>query len=280
MTSTDTLNFAAYPFYQWDSLMAAQTQADTAVVGCTGVSLDSIFPMQTVPDPIYRKSMFTHHSLPVKHDSLIVRSDTVPSAWLFAVLVVLSALLCIYLKVRKINIRDLGHSLIDHRAMDRTLRNNNLTHSSMLTPMGMLATASIATVAYTAAMQYTGIIGFLLLTLALIVAYIVRNGIIRLLGLVFDNQSGVNIYITNNYLYHLALAIIVVPLLFPMIYAPWGNVVVYIIAALVAIEFVMRFSNGIKLFLTQSKDFHFHLFYYLCAVELIPVLVLVKFFIG
>ena len=280
MGITDTLNLSAYPFYQWDSLIAAQPQEDTMAIGCTGVPVDSIFRMRELPETVYRKSMFTHHNMPVQHDSLIPRENPAPPAWLFAVLVILTALLCLYLRQRKLTIKDLAQSLVDHRAMDRNLRNNNLTHSAMLTPMGLLVSVAMALAIHTVALAHTGFVGFLLLSLALIAAYMTRNGIIRLLGNIFDNRAGVNIDITSNYLYHLALAIIIVPLLYPMAYAHWGDGIIYAIGGITAVEFFMRLYNGINLFLKQSKNFHFHLFYYLCAVELIPFLVLIKLFIS
>lgn len=280
MTTSDTLNLAAFPFYQWDSVVASQAQADTTTVGCSGVPLDSIFRVQETPDTVYRKSIFTHHNMPVEHTELIVRNEPAQPAWLFVILVLLTASLCLYMRLHKIGLKELGQSLLDRRAMDRNLRNNNLTHNAMLSPMGLLATASLSVAVHTTAMAHTGLLGFLLLWLGLTGAYMTRNGLIYLLGNLFDNRAGVNIYITNNYLFHLALSIVVVPLLFPMVYAPWGGSMIYVIGGVTAVEFFMRLYNGIKLFLTQSKDFYFHLFYYLCTVELIPILVLIKFFIS
>lgn len=280
MTTNDTLNLAAYPFYQWDSVVAAQPQADTAAPGCNGVPMDSIFKAHEVQDTVYRKSMFTHHNMPVQHSELIVRNEPAQPAWLFVILILITALLCIYMRAHKIGLKELGQSLLDSRAMDRNLRNNNLTHNAMLSPMGLLVTAAISVAVHTTAMAHTGLVGYLLLWLGLTGAYMTRNGIIYLLGNLFDNRAGANIYVANNYLFHLALSIAVVPMLFPMVYAPWGGGMIYAIAGVTAVEFIMRFYNGMKLFLTQSKDFYFHLFYYLCTVELIPILVLIKFIVG
>ena len=60
-------------------------------------------------------------------------------------------------------------------------------------------------------------------------------------------------------------------------YLPWGNgVVLDILAGLIVVEFIVRLFRGMKLFLTQSSNAHFYLFYYLCIVEFIPILVLIK----
>jgi hypothetical protein len=70
-----------------------------------------------------------------------------------------------------------------------------------------------------------------------------------------------------------------VPLTLMLLYVPWGNTAVLVaMGALVALTFVMRMIRGVKLFLTISSTLSFYLFYYLCTVEAIPIVILIWWF--
>ncbi len=270
MNSPDTLNLAALPFYQWDTFVAPQSDPE---VGVVPAMLDSIFCEHD--SVVYRPSLFSSHSLMPQDRNLTPRPDSTTAPWIFGVLVLLTALLCLYYRMRKITFGPLLTALVDSRAMDRMLRNNNMTRSIQLFPMGML---TVAVVALT--LQPVPLWQYLLLTAGLIVAYALRNGLMRFLATVFDNSGAVSTYVISNYLYHLTLATLLLPMLFLHFYLPrGGEMMLYVMVGLVAVEFLTRLVRGLKLFLTQSSGAHFYLFYYLCIVEIVPILVLLKLFI-
>ena len=237
--------------------------------------VDSVFCEQKPTSEIQRPSLFTGHTL-VQHDNgLQTRTDNTAPAWIFAILVLLSALLCIYYRLHKITAKNLLHSLVDSRAMDRMLRNNNMPRIVQLIPMGLLMVASLSLpVAHFS--DHIPFGSYLLLSAAAMLAYLLRNLLLRLFGTIFDDNTAVVSYITSNYLYHLVLASVTLPLLFLFFYLPRGNVALDILAGLIVLEFILRLVRGLKLFLTQSSNAHFYLFYYLCIVEIIPILVLIK----
>ena len=277
MESNDTLNLSALPFYQWDSVIAAQPQE----AKFAGVAMmDSVFSQEVPSDSLLRTSLFTGHSLKRVDSNLIPRHDTTMPSWLFVLLLALTALLTLYYRSHKLRLSDLLASLTSSRTMDRTLRNNNLLRTALLIPAALLMTACVALPVHQTAMAHTGVGGYLLLWAGLSAAYLLRNGVVRLLGSIFDNTAAIEIYLTSNYLYHLTLATLLLPLLFPYLYLPWGHdTLFYILAGIVVVELVMRLFRGLQLFLTQSKSAHLFLFYYLCIVELVPILVLAKWLI-
>lgn len=277
MDTLDTLDLGTIPFYLWDSVIAAQPQeAEFAGVEM----MDSVFCTRAATDSVMRPSLFEGHSLAPSHPSLQPRMvDTAP-AWVFVLLLSLVALLTLYYRTRKLRIADLAASLVSVRTMDRTLRNNNMIHTRQLAWIAPLLTGCLSLAVHQAAMTHTGLLGFLLLWAALTLAYYLRNGVARLLGMVFDSSDAVNIYITSNYLFHLALPTLLVPLLFPFVYLPWGHeVFTYLIAGITAFELIVRLFRSLQLFLTNSVGSRFYLFYYLCTVELVPILVLAKWII-
>ena len=273
MTTIDTIQ-TALPFYLWDSPYQLPEQAEANV----GIPLDSIFPPREIQSPVVRRSLFTHTTLPTTHDTLQQRPETSPTAWVFVYLIALCGLLFLYHSRRKLRLADTLHSAVDRRAMDRFVRGNNLGGISLL-PMGLFAISALSLMVYLKAMGHTAFSTCLLFAVALAALYIIRNALIHFLGNVFEDTDATSAYITSNYIYHDILAVGLIPLLFLMAYMPWGdNAAFYIAAGLTALCLISRLFRGLKLFLTLSKSRSFYLFYYLCIVELVPLLVVVKWF--
>lgn len=276
----DSLNIQ--PFYSWDTIpyevQVAEPDAGVAV-GDT-FSLYFLCDSSAVLPPATRQSMFAGHGFPYRNETLHARTDTSAPLWIFGVLVLLVLLTTLYYRSHKLTLKNLLASLVDTRAMDRTLRESNLSSRIRYVAMGLLAVASLMLPVHMMALAKTGIGGYLLLTAGVAVAYLLRNGLMRLLAVVFDNRAAVDSYIVSNYMYHLALATVVLPLLFPLCYFPSGTeVLLYIVAGIVILEFLMRLFRGMKLFLTHSSGPYVYLFYYLCIVEIVPILVLMKWII-
>ena len=278
MPETDTIQQpdSLLPFYQWPSY--TQDTVDTG----TGVLFDSIFRPCNADSLVVRPSLFTGHSLAPQHDSLANRPQTAAPAWLFAVVVLLCTLLCLYCRGRKIKFGELMKSTVDVRAAERLLRNLTQGRISTLMPVSPILCAALAMVVWNmTTMHDTGFTGYMLLTLGLTAAYLLRNGLLRLLATIFDQQATMTIYIGGNYLFHLVLAGITVPLLFAVVYIhAAATVAAWCIGLMAALVFVMRFIRGVQLFLTNTKNFSLFLFYYLCTIEMTPLLVLLKWFIS
>ena len=273
MPDADT-TIALLPFYQWDTTPAPIPEPEVNV----GLPLDSLFRPYDVAEPVYRQSMFVPSAIAPEHQQLLPRTNTAQPAWMFVLLMTLVALVYLYYHIRKIKPKHLPQAIVDHRAMDRMVRDNNLTPMRLMS-IGIFTMAVLATMLHQKAMVHTGFAGWLLLTAVLSTAYMFRLGLIRLLGNIFDRQEAVSTYITSNYLYHLSLTTLTLPLLPLFIYLPRGNdMVFYIIAGLAALCFLARLIRGLQVFLTFSKSSSFYLFYYLCIVEIAPLVILAKWF--
>lgn len=269
-------------FYLWDTLPYPVTEQAPDF----GMAADSAYRFLLVPDTeavhdtLMRVSLFVGHALPMQHAGLLQRSVAGAPVWVFAVLLALVALTTLYFRRHKLGMRDLLASLVDWRTMDRMLRNNNMARTVALVPAGLLVSACIALPVHQLAMARTGFVGYLLLAASLMALYLLRNGLIRLLATMFDDRQAVGMYVISNYLYHLTLTVLLLPLLFLQTYLPHGGEeVLWVMAGVAVLELLMRAVRGLNVFLTNSLCSHLYLFYYLCTVEVIPVLVLVKWFL-
>ena len=275
---SDTIQYtdSLQPFYMWHDAFP-MGNVDT----CKGVPLDSIFSAIGRGDLVVRPSLFSGHDLSRSHTDLTLRIFEVVPAWVFVVVLLLSVALCLFYNKHKIYIWEVMKSTVDMRSVARLLRIQSLNRAGAMLPVALILASSLALMIWTAALQETGLRGYLLLALALAVAYLLRNGLLRLLAAVFDRKPVMSAYITTGYLHHLLLATFVVPMLFVQVYVPNAqNATLWTAGILTILLFLMRFTKGIQLFLTKTQGFNLFLFYYLCTVEVIPLLVLLKWFIS
>lgn len=270
--ATDTL---ALPFY----LQHEAYHVDTAREVNTGIPLDSIFRPYDAPDTVYRQTMFIGHKLVPSHQALQERPDMAAPGWLFVAIVMLCAALCFYYRIHKLKIRELTKSFFDSHAASRTMRSS--LQGAALLPIALILCASISLAIWHMALQYTNPLICLLIALGLTVGYLLRNALLSALATVFDSREAMSTYINGNYIYHLLLATVITPMLFILVYLPGAaQTTAVVMGGLAALTFILRFLRGSKLFLTISKGFNLFLFYYLCTVELIPLLVALKWIIS
>lgn len=259
-------------------IIADSNVATEAEHQCIGLTLDSLFPHRDIAPETLRESLLNGHGYAACNNGLIARTSPDVSVWILATVLAVSLLLFLYYRLRKISLADILRSVIDHRSMERIIRNSNLTPARLM-PIALFVAAETAMAIHRYALSGAATLPILAIALAL--AYLLRNALFRLLGNVFEEKQAFGIYITNAYFYHLALATLIIPFLFLQIFvAQIAPAAFYTICGLVALCYTMRIARGLKLFLTFSKSFNFFLFYYLCIVESIPLLVLIKTFIS
>jgi hypothetical protein len=120
----------------------------------------------------------------------------------------------------------------------------------------------------------------ILASLALILGFFsfIKLVLIRLSGVVFKTAEMARkqqIIYLNSYN---ATGVLLLPLLFVLIIIP-GNNILYVILFIVAIMFVYRWVQTIVIGINITHFNTFHLILYLCTLEIIPMLVLIKIFI-
>ena len=268
----DTLDINSLPFWQWQYSQPGNEALNT------GIPFDSIHPVRELPDTVFRESIIAPHGLTVVHSGEQDRPTGTP-AWIFVTMLLITALTCLLFHLRNIKPKLLLKSAIDLRAMDRLMRDCNLNRSLTMLPMGLLLVATLCLPVQQSLWTQSGILGYLALVGAIGILYIFRNWLLRLLGNTFDNKQGIGLYIASNYLYHLIETTVAIAILFLYFYLPGGRMTMtWILVVCLCIGFLTRFLRSVKIFLTHPNGSCFYLFYYLCIVEVIPILVFLKWF--
>lgn len=280
MQQIDTLP----PYYATDSIsLPADTVGDT--LGCTSsytCIYDSLFSFVEPAPPTLRKSLFTHHQLAVQNSHEITIQHQGSPGWFFGFIVLSIFLIGIYLHQKQLKIVTLLQSAIDTRALDRMLRDTNLTHAVDQAPIALMMLLPVSLVCYFFFFPHnisTGLdIGqYLLLLLACYAVYFTRNGIFRIVGNAFDNQESMHMYLSNNYIFHLLYTIVASAFAFFVFYTDnVGKIFFYILAGIIGFLFVIRLFRGMQIILTLSKSQKFYLFYYLCILEIVPIVFITK----
>lgn len=274
MLQIDTL--PAYS-YTPDTVLEAPIQLPDVVC-----AYDTIFAPLEAKEPVLRKSLFIHHELQVKsgHERIIVR-DNAPG-WLFGVIVISLFLIFNFLRRKQINILELLQSAIDHRALDRLLRDSNLTHPTSQAPIAMIMLLPISLIGYCSFMPHSSkvlvdITTYLLVLVVCFAIYFIRNGVMRLIGSAFGNNEAVNLYLASNYIFHLLYAIVGAGMAFFVCYTgEMGQVFLFATLGMLGLLLLARFIRGMQIILTLSKNSRFYLFYYLCILEIVPIVIIAK----
>lgn len=270
MLQTDTL-----PPYT----LLADTTADSLRTLC---AYDSLFTPMGRIEPTLHKSLFTHHLLPVEHTHQIPIQHHGTPGW-FLIFIALSLFLInAFLRSKQIGLLDLLQSAINSRSMDRLLRDSNLTHASDQAIIAPLMLLPISLIAYHSFIPnvsnlWLNILHYLIILLSCCGIYYLRNAIFRLFGNAFDNNEAIHLYLSSNYIYHLLYGIVASLFAFFIFYTDRvGTTFLYILLALLALLFIVRLLRGLQLFLTNAKTPKFYLFYYLCILEIVPIIVATK----
>ncbi|WP_207426773.1 DUF4271 domain-containing protein [Pedobacter sp. SYSU D00535] len=126
--------------------------------------------------------------------------------------------------------------------------------------------------------SYTGFDWFVRLSVVVIAVYTLKILVVRLLGFLFDARKMVKEYVSILYLSYFNAALLFLPIviafsLSPARYAPFY---IYISFLLIGCTFFFQFLRAITNILSGHKFPIIYLFIYLCALEICPILILVK----
>jgi hypothetical protein len=119
---------------------------------------------------------------------------------------------------------------------------------------------------------------YLSISVLIIVLYVLKIVFLRMLGYLFNIQKPINEYVSILYLSYFNIALMFIPLviafaLSPLKYGPYYIAISYI---LLIIVFVFQFIRAGVNILSHYRFSKVYLFLYFCALEICPILILIK----
>ena len=275
-----TTDSTFHPFYFYDTSFLYDPSLIDTTNQSVGTDFDSLLSHYEWPEIQYRKSLFTGHAMPVKHRA---QERTVDNAggWIFGAVIVAVLLIALFLSRTRIKLGEALGSAFSLRVMARIFRDHNIIKTSALLPAGLIYMIEFALLGFyfggsdvASSLDATPFGTYLVILVACIVGYLLRLGLISLLGNVFQNGTAIGLYNATSFLLHLVGAILLAPLLLLVFfYEPFAQSCLWTAIFIVVIIFIVRIIRGLLLILTHSTSSRFYLFYYLCIVEIVPFLI-------
>ena len=257
-------------------LLPANAVEDTTLV---------LSPAYSMADSVeYRTSIFAGHTLQPTHSELLprqgVRFDSI-----FAIVIVIVALFaCIYYRFHRISIHEAVAAFFNNYSFNYLQRERNMLHTINFMPSLLLLSATLALYVYSIRIHLSPFdidISDYLLTLAIFVGIalvlLLRNAVIYFFGNVFENQEGATRYMLQGYLSQLLVATIMLPLLLICVYLPLPSTTYILVTSIpLALFLIVSLVRGVNLFLSYPKCSNLFLIYYLCILDIAPLLILLK----
>lgn len=118
------------------------------------------------------------------------------------------------------------------------------------------------------------------LLMALILGFlVVKNLLISVTGSLFKTKSVSRQYKANNLFFNTISALSLIPLML-ISYFDKGNTILLATIAILAIIFIFRVVRGLLITLRVEKYSLYQIFLYLCALEILPIVVIIKLIIS
>lgn len=108
---------------------------------------------------------------------------------------------------------------------------------------------------------------------------IVRYIIMQALGFIFKTKGVVRQFITNNIFFNTLSTLLILPLLILTVYSR-TYLILYVTAGILIFLFIFRLIRGMLIAFELRTYSGYQIFLYLCALEILPVFVLIKILTG
>ena len=112
----------------------------------------------------------------------------------------------------------------------------------------------------------------------IVLIYVLKMAFVVLAGFLFDTSEMAGKQRRVYFNFNNTIGVILLPLLFLLLIIP-SIYLLYVILCIVAIIFMLRWAQIISLGISMSHYNIIHLILYLCTLEIIPMVVLVKIFV-
>lgn len=131
---------------------------------------------------------------------------------------------------------------------------------------------------YHLAFSGSGFQFYLSISVLIVVLYILKIVILRVLGHLFNVQKPVNEYVTILYLSYFNLSLLFIPLVIAFALSPLKYAPIFIAISLILLGTIFAFQfirAGVNI-LSNNRFSKVYLFLYFCALEICPILILIK----
>lgn len=231
---------------------------------------------------IYRESILEGHACPVV-EGMSQRSQNSQPNWIFILLLIVTFALVKLIRGFYGSIQEILVASVNKIRLNLQLRQNNFAKPQVETITVLLYTSVLAMPVFLLMNEYgtafvnTGILNYLIVWMSMFLFVLLKIGIMRLLGNVFNCNISTAAYIANTDIYNVLSTAVLIPMVLTACYSnlPVMNMI-YVMGIFAAAMFVFRLLRGTVLIFAESQISKLYLFYYAVVVEIVPLLILGK----
>jgi len=240
------------------------------------------FRSQVFPEPGYGPSIFVSHKLS-PHDFRHAEPRQIQPDWIPGILLLCFFLLAWVQVFFHKRVTQVFRAPFSQRFVNQLIRDGNLFQERISVALAIVYILVLGLYLYqfnewVLHLVIPGISGFAfygLILLAVVLVPVLKAGVIQFLGSIFKTKETTYGYLLN----HFVIALISGPLLLAglvfIIYLK-SVTLLYAFLGILALLFVFRFLRGLVVGLALTKFSYLFLFVYLCTLEILPLVVLLK----
>lgn len=233
----------------------------------------------------YRESLFKQHNTKKKSLEIPIHKKSLDP--FFTVFIALFLILSwLFFNYRK-NIRQIINAGFNNQKMQHLVREHNLFKEriSIFFYLNFVVSFSFFIIqAYSYFLIPSKIENLftisLNLSLIILLFIILKWLIMYFIGIVFKNEEAAFLYILNSLIYNVITSFILIPFTFIIFYIGYDlrEYFLYLGIIILIIINLFRYFRYIIIGITYSKFSYFYLILYLCALEILPLLLVLKIF--
>ena len=273
--------------------MRRHVHADSLVKNTRPAAFDSAFTAHA--DTLTFQSADVHpekqidlwksHELKPVHESPQRLKDSTPD-WLFLVLLMILSVIT-YLRVfYRRNFFQIIAACFNNNLTNQIVRDENLLMQRASVMLNITFSITAAAFIYLVSIHYdwslngmgTGFIRFIFLALIVSAAFTFKFLVLRFCAYLFGLGREMSTYIFNIFIINNLLGLALIPFVAVILFAAIPDTSIPIITALclIGVAYLYRIGRGILIAVRYSGFSPVYLFLYLCALEIAPLLVLMK----
>ncbi len=245
---------------------------------------DTTFPQQSLvlPLKIYGKSMFTGHLLkPVHHENNPI--GKFQPDWITGFLISFFILIAWSQVFFGKRLKQVLMAPLSKRFLNQLIRDGNLFKERISVALGIVYVLSFSLLIFQineillkwAIAGYKGFFLFLIITGLFTGFWAIKIFTVRFIGFVFRTKNTTREYLLNMLIFCLVTGLIILPFLVIIVYMK-SVFMLYCTVGIISLLFIFRFVRGFFIGIRLTKFSYLFLIVYLCALEILPLLVLVK----
>jgi hypothetical protein len=229
------------------------------------------------------RSFFTGHLLKASRIQLHTVNQYQPD-WILALLIFCFILQAWVQFVYRKRFRQLVLAPFSKRFLNQLVRDGNLFNERLSLALGIIYFISIALMIYEVNdLLLEGQIPpplkefsfYLVIMLSLLLFWIIKVSGIRMLGMVFKTENTTGMYLLNVLVINIITGMVLIPLLVLVIYMK-SVFLLHITLIIIILSLLFLFIRGFLIGLSLTKFSYLFLFVYLCTLEILPLIILIK----